>query len=53
MVNNFESNSEKMHTGFSRFRLLMWGLIKTRGKQKWKKSRLLSSTKGEENRLEL
>ena len=32
--------------------LLMWGHIKNRGKQKPCKPRLLSSTKGEENRIE-
>ena len=39
-------------TGIPRFTLLMWGQIKKkRGKQKPCKSRLLSSTKGEENRI--
>ena len=37
-----------MRTGIPRFTLLMWG-----HKNKTHKSRLLSSTKGEENRIEL
>ena len=41
------------HTGIPRFTLLMWGHKKKRGKRKRHKSRLLSSTKGEENRKEL
>ena len=40
-------------TGIPRFTLLMWGHIKKRGNRKPRKSRLLSSTKGEENRIEL
>ena len=38
------------NTGIPGFTLLMWGHIKKR-KQKPRKSRLLSSTKGEENRI--
>ena len=41
-----------VHTGIPRFTLLMWGNIKNRGKRKLRKSRLLSSTKGKENRIE-
>ena len=33
--------------------LLMWGHIKKHGMQKPRKSRLLSSTNGEKNRVEL
>ena len=40
-------------TGIPQFMMLMWGHIKKRGKRKLRKSRLLSSTKGEENRIEL
>ena len=40
-------------TGISWFILLMWGHIKNRGKGTLRKSRLLNSTKGEENRIEL
>ena len=40
-------------SGNPRFTLLMWGHIKNRGKQKPRKSKLLSITKGEENRIEL
>ena len=40
-------------TGILRFTLLMWGHIKNCGKQKPRKSRVLSSTKGEENSIEL
>ena len=40
-------------TGIPQFTLLMWGHIKKRGKRKPHKSRLLISTKGEENRIEL
>ena len=39
-------------TGFPRFTLLMWG-HKKMWKQKPCKLRLLSSTKGEENKIEL
>ena len=39
-------------TYINRFTLLMWGHIKNRGKRKPRKSRLLSSTKWEENRIE-
>ena len=35
------------------FTLLMWGHIKNRGKGTLRKSRLLSNTKREENRIEL
>ena len=42
-----------LHAGIPRFTLLMWGHIKKCGKRKPRKSRLLSSTKGEENRIEL
>ena len=41
------------YTGIPRFTLLMWGHIKKRGMRKRRKSRLHSSTKGEENRIEL
>ena len=41
------------NTGIPRFTLLMWEHIKKHGRQKSRKSRLLSSTKGEENRIEL
>ena len=41
----------RVSTGIPRFTLLMWGPKKT-GKQKPHKLRLLSSTKGEENRIE-
>ena len=41
------------NTGISRFMLIMWGQIKNHGKQKLHNSRLLSSTKGEENRIAL
>ena len=44
---------EKKYTGILRSTLLMWGHIKNRGNRKQHKSRLLSSTKGEENRIEL
>ena len=40
-------------TGIPRFTLLMWVHIKNCGNQKPRKSRLLISTKGEENRIEL
>ena len=40
-------------TGIPRFTLLMWGHIKKRRKRKPHKSRLLSSTKVEKNRIEL
>ena len=39
--------------GIPRFTLLMWGHIKNSGKQKPHKLRLLESTKGEEDRIEL
>ena len=39
-------------TGVPRFTLLMWGHTKKMWKQKLRKLRLLSSTKGEENRIE-
>ena len=42
-----------MNTGIPQFTLLMWEHIKNRGKQKLRKLRLLSSSKGEENRIEL
>jgi hypothetical protein len=41
------------NTGIPQFTLLMWGFIKNLGKRKPRKLRLLSSTKGEENRIEL
>ena len=41
------------NTGIPRLMLLMWGHRKKNAKQKQRKSRLLSSTKGEENRIEL
>ena len=40
-------------TGIPRFMLLTWTHKKNLGKRKPHKSRLLSSTKGEENRIEL
>ena len=41
-------------TGIPQYTLLMWGTHKkNRGKRELRKSRLLSSTKGEENRIEL
>ena len=40
-------------TGIPRFTLLMWEHIKKRGKKKPPKLKLLISTKGEENRIEL
>ena len=40
-------------TGIPWFTLLMWGHTKKPRKQKPRKSRLLSSSKGEENRIEL
>ena len=41
------------NTGIPRFTLLMWGHTKKTRKKKPPKSRLFSSTKGEENRIEL
>ena len=41
------------YTGIPRFTMLMWGHKKKMWKQKPRKSRLFSSTKGEENRIEL
>jgi hypothetical protein len=44
----------KKYTGIPRFTLLMWGHIKRKTrKQKPCKARLLISTKGEKNRIEL
>ena len=43
----------KDNTGIPRSTLLMWGHIKKPRKAKTGKSRLLSSTKGEENKIEL
>ena len=43
----------KTYTGISRFTLLMWGYIKKRRKQKPHKLRLVSSNKGDKNRIEL
>ena len=40
-------------SGNPRFTLLMWGHIKNHGNQKPRKSKLLSITKGEDNRIEL
>ena len=45
--------SYKIHTGVPQFTLLMSGHQKKPRKQKPRKSRSLSSTKGEENRIEL
>mgnify|MGYP007086846622 CR=1 FL=1 len=42
-----------LHTGIPGFTLLMWGHIKKHAKQKSLKWRLLSSTKVEENRIEV
>ena len=39
-------------TGIPRFTLLMWGRIKKMREQKLRKLRSLSSSKGEENRIE-
>ena len=43
----------KTTSGIPRITLLMWGHIKNRGKQKPRKLRLLSSTEGEENSIEI
>ena len=43
----------EMNTGIPRFTLLMWGHIKNSGKWKPRELRLLCSTRGEENRIEL
>ena len=43
----------KQCKGIPRFTLLLWGHQKEMRKKKRRKSRLLSSTKGEENRIEL
>ena len=40
-------------TGIPRFTQLMWGQNKKTGEAKPRKSRLVISTKGEENRIEL
>ena len=40
-------------TGIPRFMLVMWGHIKARRKQKLRKFRLLSGTKGDENRIDI
>ena len=45
------SGAEIKCTGIPRFTLLMWEHIKNNGNQKLSKSRLLSSTKGEDNRI--
>ena len=45
--------NSKPFTGIPRFTLLMRGHIKRTQKQKPRKSKLLSSTKGEEDRIEL
>ena len=50
LINN---NLVSLSTGIPRFTMLMWGHRRNRGKRKPHKSRLLSSTKGEENRIEL
>ena len=42
----------QVNTGIPQFTLLMWGHIKNCGKRKPRKLRLLSSTKGEKNRIE-
>ena len=44
---------KKIYTGIPGFMLLMWGHIQKMQKGKQSKSRLFSSTKGEENRIEL
>ena len=41
------------YTGIPRFTLLMWGTKTKSRNQKPRKSRLLSSTKEEENKIEL
>ena len=46
-------DSKTSTAGIPRFTLLMWGHIKKPRKQKPRKSRLLCSTKGEENTNEL
>ena len=49
-VQNFQATVNRC-AGIPRFMLLMWGQIKKRGKGKLRKLRLLSSSKGEENRI--
>ena len=43
----------ELYTGIFRFTLLMWGHENNPQKQKSRKLRLFSRTKGEENRIEL
>ena len=43
----------EFYTGIPRFTLLIWGHIYNRGERKPRELRLLSSNKGEENRIEL
>ena len=50
---DWQSRGRFSITGIPRFTLLMWGHIKKSGKQNPHNSRLLNSTKGEENRIEL
>ena len=42
-----------MNTGIPRFTLLMWGHTQKNSEAKERKSRLLSSTKWDKNRVEL
>ena len=44
---------EHSNTGIPRFMMIMWGNTNKPRKEKPRKSRLLRSTKGEENRIEL
>ena len=48
-----ESGETQNSTGIPRFTLLMWGQQKKTRKHNPRKLRLLGSTKGEENRIEL
>ena len=43
---------EQRGTGIPRFTLIMWGHKRKTVEEKQRKSRLLSSSKGEENRIE-
>ena len=50
-INLLLDSEQRGNTSIPQFTLLMWGLKKK--KRKPRKSRLLSSTKGEENRIEI
>ena len=52
-INLLLDSEQRGNTSIPRFTLLMWGLKKKTRKQKPRKSRLLSSTKVEEIRIEL